>query len=93
MNIFGFEYDPLKSQRNAIKHGIDFIEARKIWHDEDHLDMESKYPNEDRFLIIGKINHKLWTAIVTYRLFRIRIISVRRSRKDEQEAYNSRRAG
>ena len=43
--------------------------------------------DEERRLIIGKISGKLWSAIITYRGATIRIISVRRARKDERHAY------
>ncbi len=42
---------------------------------------------EERVLIVGKIANKLWTAVVHYREGRIRIISVRRSRKLEERYY------
>ena len=45
--------------------------------------------DEPRFLVIGKINNKHWSAITTYRNNKTRIISVRRSRKKEIEIYES----
>ncbi|WP_258546973.1 BrnT family toxin [Marinomonas rhizomae] len=44
---------------------------------------------EQRFLLVGKIGEKHWSAVVTYRDARIRLISVRRSRKKEIELYES----
>jgi len=41
----------------------------------------------DLILLIGKIDGKFWSAVVTYRDGNIRIISVRRSRKEEVELY------
>jgi len=46
---------------------------------------ESK--GEQRFLLLGKIGVKHWSAVVTYWEGRIRLISVRRSRKQEVEFY------
>ncbi|MBC8212733.1 MAG: BrnT family toxin, partial [Gammaproteobacteria bacterium] len=45
--------------------------------------------DEPRFLVIGLIAHKHWSAVITYRGSTIRIISVRRSRKKEVELYES----
>ena len=40
-------------------------------------------------MVIAKIEEKHWSAIITYRLSNIRIISVRRSRPKEIEIYES----
>jgi uncharacterized DUF497 family protein len=82
-----FEFDPDKSQANKAKHGIDFVEAQLLWFDDMLLEIPARPSDEPRFLIIGAIGKKHWSAIVTYRQDRIRIISVRRSRKEEVEIY------
>jgi len=82
-----FEFDPEKSQANQAKHGIDFIEAQLLWLDDMLLEIPARTSDEPRFLIIGKIGNKHWSVVVTYRQDRIRIISVRRSRKEEVEIY------
>jgi len=74
---------------NKIKHGIDFIEAQNIWNDLDRIEIPAKTIDEPRFLIIGKISDKYWSGIITYRSERVRIISVRRSRQEEIEIYES----
>jgi len=84
-----FEFDPEKSQSNLSKHGIDFTQAQQLWDDPDLLQLQAKSDIEDRSLLLGKINNKHWSAIVTYRGDAIRIISVRRSRKREVERYES----
>ncbi len=84
-----FEYDELKNKINIDKHGIDFKEAQKIWQDEMMLEVFLNFPNEDRYMCIGKIDNKHWSAIMTYRDKRVRIISVRRSRKKEIEQYEN----
>ena len=40
-------------------------------------------------MVIGKIDEKYWTEIITYRNDNIRIISVRRARNEEIELYES----
>jgi len=84
-----FEFDADKSAANFHKHGIDFLQAQKLWDDPDYLEIPAKSIDEQRHLIIGKINEKLWSAIVTRREGNIRIISVRRSRNEEVALYES----
>ena len=87
-----FEYDQTKSQTNQQKHGINFIEAKQLWEDDNLLEFPArKVENEERFFAIGIINQKYWTAVITYRTDIIRIISVRRSRTEEIKVYESRR--
>ena len=84
-----FEFDADKSKTNLKKHGIDFQAAQELWKDTDLLEFQVKSDNEHRFLVIGLIGVKHWSAVVTYRDERIRLISVRRSRKKEVELYES----
>jgi len=84
-----FEFDKRKSQINKKKHGIDFIEAQALWNDPDRIEIPAETIDEERFLIIGKISDKCWSTIITYRNEKVRIISVRRSRKEEIEIYES----
>ena len=82
-----FEFDTKKSENNKKNHGIDFDEAQALWNDLDLMEIPVKTSNEPRFLVIGKISEKHWSGIITYRSGKIRIISVRRSRKEEVELY------
>ncbi|MBW4483347.1 MAG: BrnT family toxin [Tildeniella torsiva UHER 1998/13D] len=82
-----FEYDPNKSQSNLAKHGIDFETAKLLWHDQYRIELQAISAVERRFLVIGKIKGKYWSAIITYRGMNIRIISVRRSRDNEVSLY------
>lgn len=86
-----FEFDEEKSLANFEKHGIDFHEAQALWGDSDLLEFPAKSENEPRFLVIGRITTKNWSAIITYRDERVRLISVRRARKKEVELYESER--
>jgi len=88
-----FEYDENKSLINKSKHDIDFEQAKELWNDPYSFELpSSQNEDEDRFLVLGQINSKNYTAIITYRETNIRIISVRRSRKKEIELYESIRA-
>jgi len=84
-----FEYESAKSESNKQKHGIDFFEAQALWDDPDMLRIPAITIDEPRFLVIGKIFEKHWSAIITYREEKIRIISVRRSRREEVNIYES----
>jgi uncharacterized DUF497 family protein len=84
-----FEFDDSKSKFNFQKHGIDFIEAQALWNDSNLLEIPAKTLDEPRFLIIGKIKQKHWSAVITYRNGTIRLISVRRSRAEEVALYES----
>ena len=85
--MLSFEYDQSKSDANQIKHGIDFVEAQKLWNDPDLLEIPAKTIGESRHLIIARLGNKCWSAVITYRESRIRMISVRRSRPEEVMLY------
>jgi uncharacterized protein len=86
-----FEYNDVKSKINRQKHGIDFIEAQALWNDPRRLEIPARTVDEPRFLLIGRIGSECWTAVITYREARVRVISVRRSRAEEVELYESER--
>jgi uncharacterized DUF497 family protein len=85
--MYKFEFDTNKSCTNLDKHGINFIDAQELWADPDLLQVKSE--GEQRYLVIGIIAGKYWSAVITYRNDIIRIISVRRSRKAEVSIYES----
>jgi len=82
-----FEFDAAKSTANRAKHGIDFIEAQELWADTDRLEIPARSLDEPRFQMIGRIGQNTWSAFITYRNEKIRIISVRRARADEEARY------
>ena len=89
-----FQFDKRKSASNLRKHGIDFQSAQQLWNDPNLVEIDSRTSVEPRWMVIGKIEGKHWSAVVTYRKETIRLISVRRSHKKEvlwYEENNSRR--
>ena len=84
-----FEFDPGKSAANQEKHGIDFVGAQVLWQDSMRVEVPARTVDEPRWLVIGQISGKHWSAVVTYREARIRIISVRRSWDEEVAIYES----
>lgn len=69
------------------KHGIDFEEPQALWEDSELVEISSETEDEQRFLSIGMIEDKFWTAVTTIRNGNVRIISVRRSRINEERLY------
>lgn len=84
-----FEFDEAKSQANLLKHGINFIDAQILWNDPGLLEIPAKTEDEPRYLMIGLIDGKHWSAVITYRGTNIRLISVRRARSEEVALYES----
>jgi hypothetical protein len=82
-----FEYDPAKSSANLDKHGIDFDDAQALWDDPLHVVIPARTLGEVRWLIVGRITERHWSAIITHRQQRVRIISVRRARPEEVAIY------
>jgi uncharacterized protein len=87
--MYFFEFDVAKSESNLVKHGIHFLDAQLLWADPMLLEIAAKTEDEPRYVVIGLIGEKHWTAVVTYRGNNIRLISVRRSRVEEVSLYES----
>ena len=84
-----FEFDPDKSATNKAKHGIDFVAAQKLWDDLNALELPARSETEPRTALIADHSGKIWTTIFTRRKGTIRIISCRRARDGEKEAYHN----
>ncbi|MDP3183937.1 MAG: BrnT family toxin [Anaerolineales bacterium] len=90
-----FDYDSKKSRANFEKHGIDFEEAQALpsrccaWNDHNLIEIPAKVVDEPRYMVVGRISGRHWSAVITYRGENVRIISVRRSRDEEIELYES----
>ena len=87
--MISFEFDPAKSETNRTKHGIDFVEAQDLWRDPMLMEIPVRTDDEARYLMIGLIDGKHWSAVITYRGTNVRLISVRRARTEEVEIYES----
>ena len=87
--MHAFEFDAVKSKSNIDKHNIDFVEAQLLWNDPMLLEIAAKTEDEPRYLVIGLIDGKHWSAVITYRGTTIRLISVRRARAEEVALYES----
>ena len=87
--MISFEFDPAESETNRTKHSIDFVEAQDLWRDPTLLEIPVRTDDEPRYLMIGLIDRKHWSAVITYRGTNVRLISVRRARTEEEAIYES----
>ena len=62
-----FAIDPAKSASNLAKHGIDVLAAQQLWNDSELVELPAGTTGEPRFLVIGRIGLKNWSAVITYR--------------------------
>ncbi len=90
-----FVWDDEKNQKNIIKHGISFEEAKSVFDDEEALLIfdPDHSENEDRFIILGM--SKGFRLLVVCHCYRendeqIRIISARKATKNEGDVYEER---
>ena len=85
-----FEWDDEKRTLNLDKHGIDSIAAKELW---SGPVLEAASPqtqhNEERIIAIGKIEGRCIAVIYTWRDGNRRLISARKARNNEQEAYEN----
>ena len=83
-----FEWDPAKRKENLRRHGVDFKVVSKIFEGPllERQDNRFDY-GETRWIAIGVVNAIELTVCTTIRGDNRRIISARRSNKDEREAY------
>jgi uncharacterized DUF497 family protein len=87
-----FEFDPAKSEANRTRHGIDFVKAQELWKDLYAVQIEAKSDTEPRFALIARLDGRVWSVFFTERSSKIRIISARRSRPNEENLYHECRA-
>ena len=91
-----FEWDPNKDAANKKKHGVSFEEAATVF--DDLLSLIFADPEhsieEDRYLIMGlSANDRVLVIVFTDRSDRIRIISARKSTRQERIFYEEKNKG
>jgi len=82
-----FEFDNQKSRATKTKHGIVFGDAKILWDDPDFIEIPARTDDEPRFMVIGRIDDRIWAGVITYRRETIRLISVRPASRKEVEIY------
>ena len=83
-----FEWDEAKRQKNLEKHRLDFRDARLIFDGRPVVHVPSQKNDEARFASVARIEVKFYTVVWTWRAERRRIISFRRARDGEENAYH-----
>ncbi|MGP9810591.1 BrnT family toxin [Rhodopseudomonas sp. NSM] len=92
ISVIGFEWDDAKNRRNLVKHGLDFDEAAEVFYDRIAL-RRSDRNNEERWIAVGVSHGRIVTVIFTRRDDKIRIISARHPRPNEERDYRHAQMG
>jgi uncharacterized protein len=83
-----FEWDEAKNRFNQEKHAIDFIDAMMVFAGQPYIKRsDNSGTDKERFVAVGYVNKAFWAVVFTYRQRKLRIISARKAREDEKEAY------
>lgn len=87
-----FEWDEAKSDRCYAERGFDFAYAARAFFDPNRLiQADTRYSyGEDRYQLMGKIEHRLFVVVYTLRNGVIRIISARKANRREVNHYENR---
>ena len=85
-----FEWDSAKADSNLEKHGIDFDDAVRVFEDPQAITEDVSEPQygETRFKTVGTVGNLVIAVIYTDRGSVRRIISARRSRRNERRDYH-----
>ncbi|MGA3263877.1 MAG: BrnT family toxin [Terracidiphilus sp.] len=84
-----FEWDPAKAETNLRKHRVPFLKASEVFKDGNRLerpDASGDY-DEERWIVIGRVERTILSVVYTQRGQRIRLISARRATRNEQRTY------
>jgi uncharacterized DUF497 family protein len=86
-----YEWDDAKNRSNLIKHGLDFSDADRVFSGSclTFPDERSDY-GEPRFVSMGKLAGRLVVIAYAPRGDAIRIISMRKANRREQEIFQKR---
>lgn len=82
-----FEWDEAKRLWTIAERGLDFIDATLVFDGRPALHVPAKLGAEERFLTVALVEGKFHTVVWTRRGTNYRIISFRRSRRAEENAY------
>ena len=81
-----FEWDENKNKQNIEKHGVSFVDAKKVFDDPDRLTLfdEGHSQTESRYFCIGKVDDGILTIRFAIRESNIRIIGAGYWRKGKE---------
>ena len=86
-----FEFDAEKQTLNLRKHGIDLRDAAYVFLDPHRLDAADgrKDYGEERRLVVGTVEDRVWVVVYTRRADAVRLISARKANEREQKRYHA----
>ena len=85
-----FEWDQEKNKINSNKHGISFEFAQYVFEDPHHIVFSDPHKEEYRYRILGMVDiHLLFVVFVEKRHDMIRIVSARKTTKQERILYET----
>lgn len=82
-----YEWDETKRLINLEKHKLDFMDARLVFDGRPAIHAPSPKEGETRYISVALIGSKLYSVVWTWRGENRRIISFRRARHGEENAY------
>lgn len=84
-----FEWDPAKALANMRKHKVPFLLACEVFGDENRVERpdDSDDEEEERWIVLGRVEERVLTVVYTKRGTRIRLISARRGTRNEDRIY------
>ena len=82
-----FEWDENKRLSNIAKHGIDFRDAQLLFDGCPTVTTTGIRGDEQRNITTGIYGDRFYTVVWTHRNNRIRLISYRRARGEEERIY------
>ena len=85
-----FEWDDAKAGQNLANHGVSFETARLAFDDPFAIAREDRRQDygEDRYILLGMVDHRLLAVAYAQRGARVRIISARAAEPRERRRYH-----
>ena len=84
-----FEWDEKKRAINLAEHGLDLIDATRLFDGRPVFTYPSPRHGEERFVTVGHLRNRFFAVVWTERAEAIRLISFRRARDAEERKYRT----
>ena len=82
-----FEWDETKRATNLRVHGLDLMDAIRLFDGRPVYSYPSTRHGEERFVTVGLLESKFFAVVWTERTKAVRLISFRRARDAEERKY------
>ena len=84
MTVTLYEWNEVKRRANLAKHGVDFTAIHDFEWDTANIELD-EHDEERRWIARGLIESRLHVAVLTLRGRRIRVISLRKANRREEQ--------